>query len=599
MCGGAAAGAFAVRMGATRGTQSAQAQLSLRGVCARGAAAVAVSAGPSRRRVCDVRRGGRCYSGATGDSNAGERDRYVVTTPLYYANAAPHMGSAYPTIAADALARFKRMQGYDVSFVTGTDEHGEKIAAAAEKNGMQPQTHCDEVVELYKSLWRKLGIEYDSFVRTSDARHAVFVNRILDAVWAKGDIYEAEYEGLYCVGCEEYKDEKELEEEEVCPIHKTRCDARKERNYFFRLSRYQREIEELLESNPDFVMPESRRNEVLGWVKDGLRDFSISRAAVSWGIPIDRDPEQTVYVWFDALLGYISALMQMRDVDASQTIATACARAGWPANVHIIGKDILRFHAVYWPAMLMSAGLPLPSCVFGHGFLTKDGLKMGKSLGNVLHPNELVDAFGADSVRYYFLREMEFGRDGDFSETRFVDKVNAALANDVGNLLNRTLKMMGKNCGGLVRFDTANEFPVDHPLRSVVVEATDAAERAYSSLRFHDACEAALSISGQCNLFLEQKKPWTKLKSDSDAEKAEAERDLVAVLEATRIVALILWPVVPSMSVRILEQLRIAGASRTPNWDDVRWGGLKSGHELSANPRPVFMRIEATMAEAI
>ena len=513
------------------------------------------------------------------------------------------MGSAYPTIAADALARFRRMRDERVCFVTGTDEHGEKIAAAAEKRGLEPHKHCDEIVKSYRSLWSQLEIDFDSFVRTTDTRHARLVNAVLERVWAKGDIYEAEYEGVYCVGCEEYKDIKELDEGNMCPIHRTVCDARKERNYFFRLSRYQREIEALLEEDRNFVMPAARRNEVLGWVRDGLRDFSISRAAVSWGIPIARDPEQTVYVWFDALLGYVSALSQTDTDDANagqmddNAVIDACVQAGWPASIHIIGKDILRFHAVYWPAMLMSADLPVPSCVFGHGFLTKDGLKMGKSLGNVLNPDELVESFGADAVRFYFLREMEFGKDGDFSETRFIDKVNASLANDVGNLLNRTMKMLQKNCGGVIPCD-ASGIERDHPLRKIAAAALADAENAYDAVSFHSACAAALSVSGECNKYLEETQPWTKLKKGNDEEKAMAQMDLTAVLEATRIVAHLLWPIVPSMSERIFEQLGVGGAA-TPAWRDASWGGLKAGHEISKDVAPVFMRLEGSEAAVV
>ena len=429
-------------------------------------------------------------------------------------------------------------------------------------------------------------------------------------------------QGLYCIGCEEYKDEKELMTEDgeedgikcLCPIHRTKCESRKERNYFFRLSKYQKEIEQLLEGSIEegggaglSIMPISRRNEVLGWVHEGLRDFSISRAAVEWGIPIARDPEQTVYVWFDALLGYVSALLKIDDEVGGSSLPERCSNAGWPASVHIIGKDILRFHAVYWPAMLLSAGLDVPQCVFGHGFLTKDGLKMGKSLGNVLHPDELVNTFGADPVRYYFLAEMEFGKDGDFSENRFIEKVNASLANDVGNLLNRTLKMFRKNCEGVIDYDISLSFDADHPIRAICTSAVGDAKEAYESMRFHEACSAALSISGACNRFLEQKEPWIKLKNGTDEEKLEAKKDLIAVLEATRIVAYILWPIVPSLSVKILEQLRVLQKLQNdtdqiiPKWEYAVWGGggLQVGHEVVSKPSPVFMRLEGTVQAAV
>ncbi|GBG67705.1 hypothetical protein CBR_g833 [Chara braunii] len=385
------------------------------------------------------------HEGQAGEGGEGEGDgeTYMITTPLYYVNAPPHMGSAYPTIAADALARFQleeldpaeaiacdhqRLRGKKVIFVTGTDEHGEKIAVSAASNNREPKEHVDLIAEDYRSLWKELDISYDRFVRTTDLRHRKIVEEFFQRVWNKGDIYRADYEGLYCVNCEEYKDEKELLEDNCCAIHRKPCLFRREDNYFFQLSNYQDALEKLYEENTNFVRPSFRKNEVLTWVKEGVKDFSISRA-VDWGIPVPVDPKQTIYVWFDALLGYVSSLLEGSD----DTTLEAALQRGWPAQVHIIGKDILRFHAVYWPAMLLSAGLPLPKAVFGHGFLTKDGLKMGKSLGNTIEPLYLVGKYGADAVRYYFLKEIEFGKDGDFSEKRFVEIVNANLANNIDN----------------------------------------------------------------------------------------------------------------------------------------------------------------------
>uniref|UniRef100_A0A2P2JZW0 methionine--tRNA ligase n=1 Tax=Rhizophora mucronata TaxID=61149 RepID=A0A2P2JZW0_RHIMU len=383
--------------------------------------------------------------------NGGATGTFVLTTPLYYVNAPPHMGSAYTTIAADAIARFQRLLGKKVIFITGTDEHGEKIATAAAAVGSSPSEHCDVVSRDYKGLWRDLDIAYDKFIRTTDPKHEAIVKEFYSRVLANGDIYRADYEGLYCVNCEEYKDEKELLENNCCPMHLKPCIRRKEDNYFFALSKYQNKLEETLANNPNFVQPSFRLNEVQSWIRSGLKDFSISRASVDWGIPVPNDKRQTIYVWFDALLGYISALLEDKD----QSNIQAAVSSGWPASLHLIGKDILRFHAVYWPAMLMSAGLQLPKMVFGHGFLTKDGMKMGKSLGNTLEPNELVHKFGSDAVRYFFLREVEFGNDGDYSEDRFINIVNAHLANTIGNLLNRTLGLLRKNCHSTLVVDSA------------------------------------------------------------------------------------------------------------------------------------------------
>ncbi|KAL4424484.1 hypothetical protein ABPG77_006793 [Micractinium sp. CCAP 211/92] len=512
---------------------------------------------------------------------------FTVTTPLYYVNAAPHMGSAYPTIAADAIARYQRLRGRPVTFITGTDEHGEKIALAAASRGLEPRAHCDDIVASYKALWRDLDIAYDSFIRTTDGPHEALVSAVLERVWQRGDIYKADYEGYYCVDCEEYKDEADMDAEKNCPVHRKPCVNRKEENYFFALSKYQAQLEELC-SSPDFVQPESRRNEVLGWVKQGVRDFSISRAAVEWGIPVPRDPKQTVYVWFDALNGYLSGLLREGHAEATPE---ALASAGWPASLHLIGKDILRFHAVYWPAMLMSAGLPPPRRVFGHGFLTKDGLKMGKSLGNVLEPTALVGAYGADAVRYYFLREIVFGQDGDFSEERFRNIVNANLANDVGNLLNRTLNLLKKNCGGELPLDSA-AVPDDHPLRALAAEKAPVVAAAFDRLRFDQACEAALSISGRGNQYLEEVAPWTAFKKGSEEDKAAAAAALVAVLEAVRVVAVLLSPVTPSLSARIYRQLGLPEeAFAGLQWSDTEWGALRAGHAMP-QPQPVMQRLE-------
>lgn len=526
-----------------------------------------------------------------GSSSAGgDGDAFTITTPLYYVNAAPHMGSAYPTIAADVLARYNRMTGRKVTFVTGTDEHGEKIALAAAARGLEPQAHCDAIVEEYKSLWGKLDIRYDSFVRTTDEKHEALVTRVLERVWERGDVYRADYEGWYCVDCEEYKDEGDMDEHKNCPMHRKPCVERKEDNYFFKLSAYQKQLEELLEQDGGaFVQPAARRNEVMGWVKGGVRDFSISRAAVDWGIRVPRDPKQTVYVWFDALLGYLSALFP----HGTEPSIEGLAAQGWPASVHVIGKDILRFHAVYWPGMLLSAGLPLPKMVFGHGFLTKDGLKMGKSLGNVLEPLPLVEAYGPDAVRYYFMREMELGKDGDFSEQRFRDIVNAALANDIGNLLNRTLNLLKKNCGGALPIAAA-ELPEDHPLRVMAADKAAAAAAGYEGMRLAEAAAAALALSSRGNQYLEEVAPWTAFKKGSDEDKDKAGRDLVAVLEAVRVAAVLLAPITPSLSSRIYEQLGLDAPDQLQSlsWAEAtQWGGLQSGHQ-TPKPTPVFARLE-------
>ncbi|KAK7310422.1 hypothetical protein RJT34_07939 [Clitoria ternatea] len=511
---------------------------------------------------------------------------FVLTTPLYYVNAPPHMGSAYTTIAADAIARFQRLLGRKVIFITGTDEHGEKIATAAMSQGSAPHDHCNLISQAYKTLWKDLDISYDKFIRTTDSKHEAIVKEFYSRVLAKGDIYRADYEGLYCVNCEEYKDEKELLENNCCPVHLKTCVSRKEDNYFFALSKYQKSLEETLNKNPNFVQPSFRLNEVQGWVKSGLRDFSISRASVDWGIPVPNDKTQTIYVWFDALLGYISALTDDQDQpDLRKTV-----NSGWPAALHLIGKDILRFHAVYWPAMLMSAGLSLPKMVFGHGFLTKDGMKMGKSLGNTLEPNDLVNKFGTDAVRYFFLREVEFGSDGDYSEERFINIVNAHLANTIGNLLNRTLGLLKKNCQSTLVVDSTMAAE-GNAFKDNVERLVDKASVHYENLSLSSACEAVLEIGNIGNVYMDERAPWSLFKQGGTASEAAA-KDLVIILETVRIIAIALVPVTPSMSWRIYAQL---GYSKdqfdAATWRDTKWGGLKAD-QVMAQPKPVFARIE-------
>ncbi|PIA39024.1 hypothetical protein AQUCO_02700300v1 [Aquilegia coerulea] len=527
-------------------------------------------------------------------NNSGEKtinnttEPYVLTTPLYYVNAPPHMGSAYTTIAADAIARFQRLLGKKVIFITGTDEHGEKIAAAATASGSSPREHCDNISHAYKMLWKDLDIAYDKFIRTTDSSHETIVKDFYSRVLANGDIYRANYEGLYCVNCEEYKDEKELLENNSCPMHLKPCVARKEDNYFFALSKYQKSLEDVLIKNPDFVQPSSRLNEVQGWIKSGLRDFSISRALVEWGIPVPNDEKQTIYVWFDALLGYISALSPEEKQPALQYAVSS----GWPASLHLIGKDILRFHAVYWPAMLMSAGLSLPKKLFGHGFLTKDGMKMGKSLGNTLEPKDLVHRFGSDAVRYFFLREVEFGSDGDYSEDRFINIVNAHLANTIGNLLNRTLGLLKKNCQSTLIVDSTVAAE-GIPLKDNVEILVEKARNHYEKLSLSSACEAVLEIGNAGNLYMDERAPWSLFKQGGAASEAAA-KDLVIILETMRIIAVALSPIAPNLCLKIYAQL---GYSQdqfdTITWRETRWGGLKAG-QVMAQAQPIFARIEHT-----
>ena len=526
-------------------------------------------------------------------NNSTDNHRFALTTPLYYVNGIPHIGSAYTTIVADAVARFQRLQGKSVLFITGTDEHGQKIQRTAAEQNLEPQVHCDRIVESFKSLWEQLNIQYDRFSRTTASEHQTIVNEFFERVWKQGDIYLARQQGWYCISCEEFKEERELIEDHHCAIHTNKqAEWRDEQNYFFRLSKYQQQLEEFYESQPDFIQPVSRRNEVLNFVKQGLKDFSISRVNLDWGFPIPMDEKHTIYVWFDALLGYVTALLEPGQ---EPNLENALSQ-WWPINLHLIGKDILRFHAVYWPAMLASAGLPLPKRVFGHGFLTKDGLKMGKTLGNTIDPFDLVDRYGSDAVRYYFLKEIELGKDGDFNETRFINVLNADLANDLGNLLNRTLGMLTKYCQGNGPQLTSADYDSDHPLKNIGIVLGDRVIQAYENLQFSQACQEILTLVRASNKYIDDSAPWSLFKQEKQT---EVERILYAVLESVRLSAYLLSPIVPNISNKIYQQLGF-------DWDfnsnqqvtgrknftiHSSWGKLSTNKTLG-KASPVFSKLE-------
>ncbi|MBF2056158.1 MAG: methionine--tRNA ligase [Cyanobacterium sp. T60_A2020_053] len=519
--------------------------------------------------------------------------KFALTTPLYYVNGLPHIGSAYTTIAADTSARYQRLCAQEVLLITGTDEHGQKIQRTAEEKGIEPQLHCDEISATFKTLWQKLDIQYDRFIRTTNPRHNPIVEEFFHRVEKQGDIYLDQQKGWYCVACEEFKEERELLENGNCAIHSNRkAEWRDEENYFFRLSRYQEKLEQFYQENPDFIQPESRRNEVLNFVKQGLQDFSISRVNMTWGIPIPTDNNHTIYVWFDALLGYITALLEEND---EPTLENALKK-WYPFQLHLIGKDILRFHAVYWPAMLMSAHLPLPKRVFGHGFLTKDGQKMGKSLGNTLDPFALVHKYGADAVRYYFLKEIEFGKDGDFNETRFINTINADLANDLGNLLNRSLGMLSKYCQDSYPHITGEAIDDDNPVKIIGLNLNHKVNNAYENNQFHLVCEEVFTLIRRCNKYIDESAPWTLYKQK---QQNEVEKILYTVLESVRLSALLLAPIIPNISNQIYGQLGFNYDFNNKNLSmehpelktHFLWGRLSLNKDLQRGA-PIFARIE-------
>jgi methionyl-tRNA synthetase len=531
-------------------------------------------------------------------SNVTNQATFAITTPIYYVNDVPHIGSAYTTIAADVIARSQRLQGKRVRLVTGTDEHGQKIERTAESLGRLPQDHCDLIAKEFESLWQLLNIKVDRFIRTTDPRHEAIVKEFFQRVWEQGDIYQGQQQGWYCVSCEEFKEERELLADHYCPLHPNKkVEWRDEQNYFFRLSGYQKQLEQLYQEQPDFIQPESRRNEVLSFVSQGLQDFSISRINVAWGIPLPVEPSQTIYVWFDALLAYVTALLES---DQAPTLANATA-VWYPFNLHLIGKDILRFHAVYWPAMLMSAGLALPQQVFGHGFLTKDGQKISKTLGNVIDPVDLVNRYSADAVRYYFLKEIEFGRDGDFNEERFVNTLNADLANDLGNLLNRTLKLAYKYCDRKVPEVELEQIPLENSLRAKGESLGQQVETFYQHLAFSQVCEATLSLARAGNKYVDEQAPWALAKQGKQTELGQV---LYSVLESVRLAAYLLSPIVPTVSNAIYRQLGFTVdfdqtdiGTQAPFAHHARWGVLPAGQSLG-EPEPVFQRLELLQSKA-
>ncbi len=500
---------------------------------------------------------------------------FYVTTPIYYVNDAPHIGHAYPTVAADAIARWRRLWGDDVFFLTGTDEHGLKVQRAAEEQGVTPREWADRTSARYREAWRLLDITSTDFIRTTEPRHYEAVQQFLQVVYDRGFIELGIYEGLYCVACEAYYTEDELVDG-LCPVHGRPVERVTEENYFFQLSRFTDQLLEYYGAHPEAVQPESRRNEVLGFIKQGLRDFSMSRTSLSWGIPLPWDPAHVTYVWFDALFNYCSAIGYGHD------------RAGfdryWPADYHIVGKDILRFHAVYWPAMLMAAGEAPPKCVFAHGFLLVGGEKMSKTALNQIAPADLVADFGSDGFRYHFLADQRFGPDGDFSYESMLARYNADLANNFGNLANRVLNMTASYCDGV-----APDARDDGPLREAAARAAEGMEAGMDRLDYAAGLAAVWELIRAANSYIEATEPWRLHKAGDAAATAAVLGDC---LEALRVVALLASPVIPRASAELWRRLGLPGRpedQRLPG--AAAWGLGPTGTQLEKG-EPLFPRLE-------
>jgi methionyl-tRNA synthetase len=510
------------------------------------------------------------------------RETFFITTPIYYVNDVPHIGHAYTTIIADALSRFKKLTGKEVFFLTGTDEHGQKIEKSAAEKGLKPLELADRMVGRFKDLWTKLNIEYDYFIRTTQPYHEKGVQKIFQTLKDKGDIYKGIYEGYYCVSDENFLSEDvPLEDDghKVCPDCGKKAGKVSEECYFFKLSAYQEDLLEFYEKNPEFVRPQGRMNEITSFVRQGLRDLSITRTTVQWAIPVADDPEHTIYVWFDALHNYLTGI----GYDWNEDLYTKF----WPPTVHLIGKDILRFHAVFWPAFLMAAGLPLPKTVFGHGWWLKDKTKMSKSKGNVLDPHIILKTFGTDPLRYFLLREIPIGLDGNFSHEGFVHRVNSDLANDLGNLLQRTLTMISNYFGGTIEH-MDEESPQDVALRTDMNSVKEIVFNHYENYAINRALEEVWVYLNSVNKYLAANEPWKLAKDNTQTNRLA--RVLYQAAAAIRAIAYLIYPVIPDSAKKIWEYLGEPNPLTEETYKDLAFNNFKLGRKTQ-KPEPLFPRI--------
>lgn len=515
--------------------------------------------------------------------------KYYLTTPLYYTNANIHVGHAYTTVIADALARYKRLEGLDVCFLTGTDEHGQKVERNAQAAGLPPKIFVDNIVGEIKAVWASLDISYDVFIRTTDEYHERQVQRIFQRLFDQGDVYRSEYEGHYCIDCEAFWNERQLADGR-CPDCKRDVQWVTEESYFFRLSRYQERLLRHMEENPEFILPLSRRNEMINnFLKPGLADLCVSRTTHTWGVPVPFDPGHVIYVWVDALSNYITAAGYGED--------PATFARYWPADLHLMGKEIVRFHAIIWPALLLALDLPLPKRIFGHGWLLFADDKMSKSKGNIVYPGDMIARYGSDALRYYLLREVPFGSDGNFSEELLVARLNADLANDLGNLLSRTVAMIERYFGGAVPAPAQDAHP-DAELTDLAGGAKAALVRSMDGLQFGPALGVIAEVVKRANKYIDETAPWVLAKDEAQRERLGTV--LYNLAESLRICSILYLPFMPRLPERIWSQLGLAGAHSSPvtSWHSAGTFGLLQPGTIVRKGESIFPRVDLTQAPA-